>query len=184
MLTEKDYPILDAIERHKPASQRALAKLCGMSLGKTNYTLKRLIEFGVVKVSKTRDSSNRSLNVYELTAEGLEAKAQLMTSFIRARTQEFQNFSDRLLENLLRVQHLDVSRLLVLGSQSIGKLLAYIARREDLSVLVIGTVSEPDQFDCFTPEAYDHILVADDPGAFSNLIQTGKIPANKITYLK
>jgi len=184
VLTEKDYPVLDAIERHKPSSQRALAKSCGMSLGKTNYVLRRLMESGLVKVSTFASSSGQNRTIYELTTRGLEAKAELLASFIKAKTKEFNDFSDRLLENLLMLENFGASRLLVFGSQPVGKLLAHIARRERLSICVVGTASEPDHFDCFTPEAYDHILIAEDPKAFSQLVHRGIIPERKVTYLK
>ena len=124
MLSAKDYPVLDAIERHKPSSQRALAELCGISLGKANYILNRLIQGGMVKVSTFDDMSGKGGNVYELTTGGLEAKAKLVLSFIKEKTKEFNDFSNRLLENLLILQGFGVSRLLVLGSQTVGKLLA------------------------------------------------------------
>ena len=184
MLTPKDYPVLDAIERHKPSSQRALAELCGISLGKANYTLNRLIERGMVKVSNLDGMSGKGCNVYELTSGGLEAKAKLVLSFIKEKTKEFNDFSNRLLENLLILQDFGVSRLLVLGSQTVGKLLAHIARTEHLTIRVIGTVSESDHFDCFTSDAYDHVLIAEEPKVFSQLIHRGLIPEGKVTYLK
>ena len=184
MLSERDYPILDAIERHKPTNQRALAVLCGISLGKTNYILKRLIEGGMVKVSTLDGMSGKGGNVYKLTQEGLEAKAKLLTSFIKEKTKEFNDFSNRLLENLVVLQDFGVSRLLVLGSQPVGKLLAHIARTEHLTIRVIGTVSQTDQFDCFTSDAYDHVLIVDESRDFSRLIHRGAIPAEKVTHLR
>ena len=184
MLTEKDYPVLDAIERHKPTSQRALAELCGISLGKTNYILNRLIENRMVKVSTPDSMSGKGGNFYELTKGGLEAKAKLVLSFIKEKAKEFNGFSNQLLENLLFLQDFGVKRLLVLGSQTVGRLLAHIARSEHLTIRVIGTVSEADHFNCFTSDAYDHVLIAEEPDAFSKLIHRGVIPEDKVTYLK
>ena len=184
MLTEKDYPVLDAIERHKPTSQRALAELCGISLGKANYILNRLIEGGMVKVSTLEGVSGRGGNVYELTKGGLEAKAKLVLLFIKEKAKEFNGFSNRLLENLLMLQDFGVNRLLVLGSQTVGRLLAHIARTEHLKIRVVGTVSEVDHFNCFTSDGYDHILIAEDPKAFSQLTHRGVIPKEKVTYLR
>ena len=184
MLTPKDYPVLDAIERHKPSSQRALAELCGISLGKANYILNRLIHAGMVRVSAFESMAGKGGDVYELTTGGVQAKAKLVLSFIKEKAKEFNGFSNQLMENLLVLQDLGVSRLLVLGSQTVGKLLAHIARTEHLTIRVIGTVSEPDHFDCFTPDAYDHILIAEDPKAFSQLIHRGLIPEDRVTYLK
>ena len=138
----------------------------------------------MVKVSTPGHPSGKGSNVYELTTGGLEAKAKLVLSFIKEKTKEFDDFSSQLLENLLLLENIGVSRVLILGSQTVGKLLAHVARSEHLTIRVIGTVSEPDHFDCFTPEAYDHILIAEDPKAFSKLIHRGLIPEGKVTYLK
>ena len=138
----------------------------------------------MVKVSTLESMSGKGGNVYELTSGGVQAKAKLVLSFIKEKTKEFDDFSSQLLENLLLLENIGVSRVLILGSQTVGKLLAHVARSEHLTIRVIGTVSEPDHFDCFTPEAYDHILIAEDPKAFSKLIHRGLIPEGKVTYLK
>ena len=101
----------------------------------------------MVKISNPSEMSGKSKNVYELTSGGAEAKAKLVLSFIKEKTREFNDFSSRLLENLLTLQDFGVNRLLVLGSQTVGRLLAHIARREHLAIRVIGTVSEPDHFE-------------------------------------
>ena len=184
MISPKDYPVLDAIERHKPSSQRVLAELCGISLGKTNYILNRLMERGMVKVSTLDSRPGKGRNVYVLTKGGLEAKAKLVLSFIKEKAKEFNGFSNQLLENLRMLENIGVTRLLVLGSQTIGRLLAHIARSEHLTIRVVGTVSQADHFNCFTPDAYDHILIAEEPDAFSKLIQEGRIPSGKVTFLQ
>ena len=161
-----------------------MAELCGISLGKVNYILNRLIEREMVKVSNLPGMSGKGRNVYVLTKGGLEAKSKLVLAFIKEKTREFSDFSNRLSENLIVLQDSGVRRLLVLGSQSVGKLLAHIARSEHLTIRVVGTVSEIDHFECFTPDAYDHILIAEEPDAFSKLIQAGRIPSGKVTFLK
>ena len=138
----------------------------------------------MVKITTRDDVPGKGSTVYVLTKGGLEAKAKLVISFVKEKAKEFNGFSNQLLENLLVLQDLGVKRLLVLGSQTVGKLLAHIAKREHLTICVVGTVSEADHFDCFTPDAYDHILIAEDPKAFSQLIHRGLIPEDRVTYLK
>ncbi|MGD9036419.1 MAG: winged helix-turn-helix transcriptional regulator, partial [Syntrophobacterales bacterium] len=157
MLLEKDFLILDAIDRYQPSSQRALANLCGMSLGRTNYAVKKLMKEGLVKMSKIKKESSRRRNAYVLTAKGMEDKAQMTTPFLKARMKEFEDFRNRLLENLLDLQDQGIGNLLVLGSRSVGNLLEHIARREHLEIRIIGTASEPDHFSCFATDAYDCI---------------------------
>ena len=97
---------------------------------------------------------------------------------------EFEDFRSRLLENLLSLQDEGIRRLLVLGSRTVGILLEHIARRESLDVRIIGTASTADHFDCFATDAYDCILIAEDPDAFGKLIQGKLIPTEKVTYLR
>ena len=184
MLLEKDFLILDAIDRYQPSSQRALANLCGMSLGRTNYAVQQLVEKGLIKISKGKDGSSKNRHAYVLTAQGLQYKGQMSTPFLKARMKDFEDFRNRLLENLLELQAQGIDRLLILGSRSLGKLLEHIARMENLDLRIVGTASEPDHFDCFATDAYDCILIAEDPAVFGKLIQRGLVPEEKVTYLK
>ena len=155
-----------------------------MSLGRTNYAVKRLVEKGLIKISKGRDSQSKNRHAYVLTSQGLQYKGQMSTPFIKARMKDFEDFRSRLLENLLELQDRGIDKLLILGSRSLGKLLEHIARMENLDLRIVGTASEPDHFDCFATDAYDCILIAEDPDAFSKLIQAGRLPSAKVTYLK
>jgi DNA-binding MarR family transcriptional regulator len=184
MLLEKDFQILDAIDRYRPKSQRALANLCGMSLGKTNHAVKKLVDKGLVEISKISDRTSKRKRIYVLTPKGMQDKAQLATPFLKARMKEFEDFRSRLLDNLLDLQDEGITKLLVLGSRPVGILLEHIARRESLTIRIIGTASDPDHFDCFATDAYDCILIAEDPDAFGKLIQGRQIPTEKVTYLK
>lgn len=184
MLLEKDFLILDAIDRYQPPSQRALANLCGMSLGKTNHAVKKLIRKGLVEITRAKERSSRRRNKYVLTAKGMEDKRQMTTPFLKARMREFEDFRGRLLDNLVDLQEKGTKSLLVLGSRSVGNLLEHIARRENLEIRIIGTASEPDHFSCFATDAYDCILIAEDPDVFGKLLQGRLIPAEKVTYLR
>jgi DNA-binding MarR family transcriptional regulator len=184
MSFEQDYLILDAIDRHRPRNQRELANSCGLSLGKTNYVLRKLLNEGLVKTSALEEDSNKTSKRYFLTPEGTEAKALLSGSFIKVRMKEFEDFRNRLLENLLSLQEEGVDSLLVLGSESVGKLLSHIARRENLVIRIVGTASTSDHFSCFDTESYDRILFAQDQRDCSELLETGIIPEDKVTYLK
>ena len=46
---EKDFPILDVLSRQSITTQRELADHAGISLGQVNYTLKSLLEKGLVR---------------------------------------------------------------------------------------------------------------------------------------
>ena len=184
MSPEQHYLILDAIQRHRPRNQRELASCCGLSLGKTNSVLRRLLKEGLVKTETGKGDGHTGRKYYLLTSKGIEAKSALSIAFIKIRMKEFEDFRSRLLESLLALQREGTDRLLVLGSQSVGKLLSHIARRENLSIRVVGTASTTDHFSCFDEDADDRILFAEDSGIFSKLITAGHIPEEKVTYLK
>jgi len=70
-------------------SQRELALRLGLSLGKTNYCLRALIDKGWVKVNNFRNSQNKLAYAYVLTPSGLRAKTSVTTDFLRRKQLEF-----------------------------------------------------------------------------------------------
>jgi len=70
-------------------SQRELAHRLGLSLGKTNYCLRALIDKGWVKVKNFRNSQNKLAYAYVLTPSGLGAKGSATTAFLRRKQAEF-----------------------------------------------------------------------------------------------
>ncbi|MBW1982735.1 MAG: winged helix-turn-helix transcriptional regulator [Deltaproteobacteria bacterium] len=179
---EEDFRILDAIHRHRPTSQRSLARHCGMSLGKTNYLVKKLIREGLVNNADRLDDGRRS--PYVLTAKGIKIKTKLTVSFIKACIQEFEEFRSRLLENLLRLQNQGMRVLLVFSRESVGKLLGHIVQTEDLDLQVMATVKHPCEFESLSGGSYDCILMADDPQRFSELLKSQKITPERVFYLE
>ncbi len=92
MLTDEyRYKILKLVELQPEISQRELAKTLGISLGKTNYCLKALVEKGLLKVSNFRNSQNKLAYMYLLTPSGLEAKSSITLSFLKAKMQEYES---------------------------------------------------------------------------------------------
>lgn len=71
-------------------SQRELAVSLGVSLGKTNYCLKAMLEKGLIKVSNFRNSRNKAAYAYYLTPAGLRQKAGLTTGFLKRKLAEYQ----------------------------------------------------------------------------------------------
>jgi len=69
---EYRYKILGRLEANPEISQRELAKELGISLGKTNYCLKALVDKGLLKVNNFRNSENKKAYLYLLTPRGIE----------------------------------------------------------------------------------------------------------------
>ncbi|MCH8553035.1 MAG: MarR family EPS-associated transcriptional regulator, partial [Natronospirillum sp.] len=61
---ESRYRILKALEADPSASQRAIAKDLGISLGKVNYCLQALIDKGLVKATNFKNSQHKSRYLY------------------------------------------------------------------------------------------------------------------------
>lgn len=70
-------------------SQRALARALGISLGRTNYCLRALIDQGWVKVQNFRSNQNKLAYLYLLTPQGIEAKARITARFLRRKEAEY-----------------------------------------------------------------------------------------------
>lgn len=87
---ETRYRLLRLLTEHPNHSQRELAGELGLSLGKTNYCLRALIERGWVKVQNFRNSHNKLGYAYVLTPSGAIAKLRATTDFLRRKQDEYQ----------------------------------------------------------------------------------------------
>ena len=90
MPNETHYQVLKLIEAQPEISQRDLAKELGISLGKTNYCLKALIDKGWVKANNFKNSNNKLAYFYVLTPTGLEQKAIITRNFLQRKMQEYE----------------------------------------------------------------------------------------------
>lgn len=83
------YRLLRLLTEHPNHSQRELASELGLSLGKTNYCLRALIERGWVKVQNFRNSQNKLAYAYVLTPSGAVAKLRATADFLRRKQGEY-----------------------------------------------------------------------------------------------
>ncbi len=91
MLTDEyRYKILKLLEKNPEMSQRELAKILGISLGKANYCLNALIEVGLIKVGNFRTSKNKLAYMYLLTPSGIEEKAKITLRFLTVKLNEYE----------------------------------------------------------------------------------------------
>ena len=84
------YRVLRLIEEQPEISQRELARVLGVSLGKTHYLLKALLDKGLVKANNFRRSDNKLAYAYLLTPSGIAAKLELTRAFLRLKEAEYQ----------------------------------------------------------------------------------------------
>ena len=84
------YRILRTLEANPEISQRELARELGLSLGKTNYCLRAVIDKGWIKARNFKNSNNKSAYLYQLTPQGVAAKARITTRFLDRKVKEFE----------------------------------------------------------------------------------------------
>jgi EPS-associated MarR family transcriptional regulator len=81
--------VLRVLQAKPHISQRDLAAELGVSLGKTNFCLKALLDKGLVKMQSFKQSQNKLAYAYLLTPAGMAQKVELTTMFLRRKQQEF-----------------------------------------------------------------------------------------------
>lgn len=89
MEDEIQYKLLRALEDNPDVTQRELASILGVSLGKANYCLRALMGKGWVKMDHFRRNPNKLGYVYLLTPKGIEEKSHITMRFLRRRLHEF-----------------------------------------------------------------------------------------------
>jgi EPS-associated MarR family transcriptional regulator len=89
-LVEISYKLLKLLEERPDISQRELARELGVSLGKTNYCMKALVDKGWVKVDNFRNSQNKLAYAYILTPKGVSEKAKVTLNFLQRKRSEFE----------------------------------------------------------------------------------------------
>ena len=90
MNEEISYKLFKLIEEDAGISQRELAKEMGISLGKTNYCLKGLMEKGWLKARNFKNSNNKIAYAYVLTPRGLREKTKITARFLKRKVSEYE----------------------------------------------------------------------------------------------
>lgn len=90
MNEEISYKLFKLIEEDPDISQRELAKEMGISLGKTNYCLKGLMDKGWLKARNFKNSNNKIAYAYVLTPRGLREKAKITTRYLKHKVHEYE----------------------------------------------------------------------------------------------
>lgn len=82
--------LLRLLEQHPDYSQRQIASALGVSLGKTHYLLKAVLEKGWVKAQNFRRNDQKLRYLYVLTPQGVRHRFQLTQAFLTRKEQEYQ----------------------------------------------------------------------------------------------
>lgn len=93
---ELEYRALKLLEQQPDLTQRQLSKKLGVSLGKTNYLLKSLINVGWVKLDNFQKSDNKWGYAYLLTPTGITEKAAITRRFLKKKKQEYSDLQSEI----------------------------------------------------------------------------------------
>lgn len=88
--TEIHLDLLRKLEISPELTQRELSKEMGVSLGKINYCMQKLIEKGWVKISNFSNNPSKVSYIYLLTPQGIEQKGKLTISFLKIKLEEYE----------------------------------------------------------------------------------------------
>ena len=87
---ELQYRVLNQLDNDPHMTQRQLADVLGVSLGKTNYVVKALIDVGWLKLGNFRRSNNKMGYAYLLTPAGVVEKEVITKRFLVRKRQEYK----------------------------------------------------------------------------------------------
>lgn len=87
---ENHLKVLRLLESDPELSQRELSRALGISLGKTNYCMRALLDKGLIKMQNFRNNGNKLGYAYLLTPAGIAAKAELTRNFLKLKVQEYE----------------------------------------------------------------------------------------------
>ena len=104
---ELEYRALKILEQQPDLTQRQLAEALGVSLGKTHYLVKSLIDVGWVKLDNFQRSDNKWGYAYLLTPVGIVEKAAITARFLVRKQREYTQLQQEIteLQEEVRRQH-------------------------------------------------------------------------------
>ena len=88
-MNEHHYIFLKELSKDNTLSQRDLSNKLGLSLGKVNYVLNALLDKGLVKAERFKNSKNKLAYMYQLTPEGIKKKMELTRYFLQRKMDEY-----------------------------------------------------------------------------------------------
>ena len=95
---ELEYRALKILEQQPDLTQRQLAEELGVSLGKTHYLVKSLIDVGWVKLDNFQRSDNKWGYAYLLTPMGITEKAAITARFLVRKQREYTQLQEEIIQ--------------------------------------------------------------------------------------
>ena len=86
---ELEYRVMQLLERQPDLTQRQLSQKLGVSLGKTHYVVRSLVDVGWIKLGNFRRSNNKLGYIYLLTPQGVVEKTAITARFLARKQREY-----------------------------------------------------------------------------------------------
>ncbi|MDG2060230.1 MAG: MarR family EPS-associated transcriptional regulator [SAR86 cluster bacterium] len=96
MKEEIELKVINSIADHPDITQRDLARLLGISLGKVNYCIKSLIDKGFIKINNFKNNKNKLAYHYLFTPKGIDEKSRLTLEFLKIKLEEHRNLTQEI----------------------------------------------------------------------------------------
>lgn len=94
---QANFRLLKTIEQYPEFSQRELAEALGMSLGRTNYVIRALVDRGFLKLERFIKGGNKlTKTAYLLTPSGLKHRLALTQGYIERKKAEYEALKSEL----------------------------------------------------------------------------------------
>lgn len=93
---ENHLKVLRLLEANPHLNQRDLADALGVSLGKTNYCIKALLDKGLIKMQSFSKSPRKLAYAYLLTPAGMAEKANLTVCFLEHKIAEYESLKQEI----------------------------------------------------------------------------------------
>jgi EPS-associated MarR family transcriptional regulator len=90
--------LLKELSRNNTLSQRELSNRLDLSLGKVNYLLSSLMEKGLLKANRFKNSNNKLAYMYNLTPLGVAEKINMTRNFLRRKMDEYDALKEEIKE--------------------------------------------------------------------------------------
>ena len=90
------FDLLRKFEANPEYTQRELSKEMGVSLGKVNYCINKLVEKGWVKLTNFSRNPNKVGYIYLLTPKGIEEKTRLTFAFLKIKLTEYEMLKEEI----------------------------------------------------------------------------------------
>jgi len=94
--SEEILKVLRLLKDNPEMTQRELSSRLGLSLGKTNFLMRAVVNRGLVKVQNFKNSQNKNAYLYYLTPSGMEEKARTTYFFLKRKMREYEQLEEEI----------------------------------------------------------------------------------------